>query len=358
MLTTLEPNCDIVVGLVYGDEGKGKITNNLAKHISTQNNPAEALCIRYNGGPNAGHTVYINGQKLVTHQVPTGVLYGMTGLIADNCYLDLYKLHKELYILETATGDKTIRKRVFISKNTHLILQKHINEEVGESKIGTTCSGIGPCAIEKYGRTGQRMIDNMHLLEQTVPHKNVVDSFKLIQEKVKSGTYILVEGAQGLGLDINHGDYPYVTSSHCSATDVLNIGIPMWYVRNIYGVAKGYDTYVGAKIFQPVGDEVLQELQKIGEEFGATTGRPRQCNYLNLDFLIRSININNCNRVIINKCDIMQEVGNRCFKIFYNGTSHKFDLYNEWEDFIKGKIYENVLGSIEEIKFSFSKDDI
>ena len=356
----MNPNCDIVVGLVYGDEGKGKITNYLAKQTSENyaNNISNQLCVRYNGGPNAGHTIYINGKKLVTHQVPTGILYGMSGLIADNCYLDLYKLHKELYLLEKETGDKTIRQRLYISRNVHLILQKHINEEVGETKIGTTGSGIGPCAIDKYGRTGQRMCNSLYLLENTIPHKNIVSSYDFLQEKIKGGNYILVEGAQGLGLDINHGDYPYVTSSHCCATDVLNLGIPMWYIRDIYGVCKGYDTYVGAKKFQPLGDEVLVDLQKVGEEFGATTGRPRQCNYLNLSFLIKSININNCNKIIINKCDIMQEVGNRCFKIYYNDKTYKFDLYNEWEDFIKDEILKNANISVSQIKFSFSKDDI
>lgn len=354
------PNCDIVVGLIYGDEGKGKITNYLAKQnkiksLKTHN----ALCIRYNGGPNAGHTIYINQHKIITHQIPTGMLYGMSGLIADNCYIDLNKLNKELHELEDITNDYNIRKRLFISKNAHLILNKHINSEIGENKIGTTCSGIGPCAIDKYGRTGKRIIDCDYTeINNIIPYENIVDSYNMIYNKVKNNNYILIEGAQGLGLDINHGDYPYVTSSHCCATDALNLGIPINYIRDIYGVAKAYDTYVGAKEFQPKNDNILYELQKIGEEYGSTTGRPRQCNYLNLDFLIRSININNCNNIIINKCDILQKIGNECFKIYYNDKIHNFNTYEKWETFIKCMINDNSLNTLKQIKFSFSKNDI
>ena len=354
----MEPNCDIVIGLVYGDEGKGKITNYLSHQASLTPNANENLCIRYNGGPNAGHTIYINGQKLVTHQVPTGVLYGMSGLIGDNCYVDLYKLNKELLELEELTQDYTIRQRLFISGNANLILQKHLLNDSKETKIGTTRSGIGPCAIDKYGRTGQRLNNNIEHLSNIIPISNIVDSYLIIQEKVQKHKYILVEGAQGFGLDINHGNYPFVTSSHCCATDCLNIGIPMKYIRNIYGVCKAYDTYVGAKKFQDTEDSTLRELQIQGEEFGATTGRERQCNYLNLNFLIKSININNCSQVIINKCDILQNVGTNAYKFYYHDDLISFNDFNIMINSITNILVSNTTVSRSNIKFSFSKTDI
>jgi adenylosuccinate synthase len=166
-----------------------------------------------------------------------------------------------------------------------------------------------------------------------------------------------VEGAQGLGLDITHGEYPYLTSSHCCATDCLNMGIPFRYVRDIYGVAKAYDTYVGAKVFQTEGDEVLHQLQVAGEEFGATTGRQRQCNYLNLDFLIRSININSCTKVILNKCDILKGVDGS-WKYIYKGELRVAKSYGSWETDVYNILLRETLTDRNSIKFSFSKSDI
>lgn len=352
----IKPNCDIVIGLVYGDEGKGKITNYLAfKSSSTLNNPTQNLCIRYNGGPNAGHTIYINKQKIVTHQVPTGVLYGMTGLIGDNCYIDLYKLNNELLTLEKLTNDYTIRSRLFISSNAHIILKNHIQQDCSDTVIGTTRSGIGPCAIDKYGRSGKRIKDNMDHICNIIPSSNIIDSYLLIQKKVKNNNYIIVEGAQGFGLDINHGDYPYVTSSHCCATDCLNIGIPIKYIRNIYGVCKAYDTYVGAKQFQNINDNTLKAIQIQGEEYGATTGRVRQCEYLNMDFLIKSININNCTHVIINKCDIIKTIGTDAYKYYYQDKLINFSTFEQMIDSILNNISLNTYVDIENIKLSFSK---
>ena len=356
-LKDIKPNCDIVIGLVYGDEGKGKITNYLAQKVSEGKEIQNHLCIRYNGGPNAGHTVYKDGVKVVTHQIPTGVIWGMTGIIGDNCYVDIYKLQKELQEVEELTGDVTIRKRLYISKKAHLILQTHIQEDSKDKTIGTTRSGIGPCARDKYERTGRQLGTNLQLLENAIPNENVISPYELIQNAIKSHRYILVEGAQGFGLDITHGDYPYLTSSHCCATDCLNMGIPFRYVRDIYGVGKAYDTYVGAKEFQTEGDDVLHKLQVVGEEFGATTGRQRQCNYLNLDFLIRSINTNSCTKVILNKCDILKRVDGS-WKFIYLGELHNYNSYGLWEKEVYNIILRDTWINRNSIKFSFSKSDI
>jgi adenylosuccinate synthase len=351
-----EPNCDIVVGLVYGDEGKGKITNYLAKQESTKDNINEKLCIRYNGGPNAGHTVYKNDNKIITHQVPTGTIWGMKGLIGDNCYIDIGKLEEELKMIEVVTGDKTIRERLYISDKAHIIQQKHVIEDSKDETIGTTGSGIGPCAREKYERKGMQIGKNKELLNNIISLNNIIKSYDIIYSTILKNEYILVEGAQGLGLDISHGDYPYVTSSHCCATDCLNLGIPLKYVRDIYGVCKAYDTYVGCKEFQNPNDEVLKQLQINGEEFGATTGRQRQCNYLNVDFLIESIIKNSCTKVIINKCDILEKTEG-ALKLIVNDQIINYgnDNYN-WKTTLL-KIIANYSG-INDIKLSYSKHDI
>lgn len=355
----MHKNCDIVVGLVYGDEGKGKITNYLAqeyiKNAKQYNN--HGLCIRYNGGPNAGHTVYYNGVKVVTHQVPTGVIWGMKGLIGDNCYVDLYKLEKEIKEIESLI-DIDIVKNLYISKNAHIIQQKHILEDSKDKTIGTTGSGIGPCARDKYERTGLKIGSNPYHLDGIIPHSNIVDSYTIIQHNIKNKGYMLVEGAQGFGLDITHGDYPYLTSSHCCATDCLNIGIPIDCIRDIWGVCKAYDTYVGAKQFQNPDDKFLELLQIKGEEFGATTGRPRQCNYLNLDFLIKSININNCSKVIINKCDILESCGKDVYKCYYNNKLHQFKKFSDIKNFINETLLATTYIYKNNIIFSYSKNDI
>ena len=307
---------DIVIGLQYGDEGKGKIVHALAKNVD-----AYDYCVRFNGGANAGHTIYHDGKKIVTHQVPSGILFGIPCIIGDNCYVDLDKLHVELAMLQ-ANGINT-NDMIYLSTKAHIITPEQLREDGAESAIGTTKSGIGPCARAKYGRTGTRVDMLMSsgagdkvesLIHAGIQIINPTELFIKFYDTYGHHPRVLVEGAQAYGLDITHGDYPYVTSSHCLATDCLNMGINMMptdkrgnkYKLRIWGVAKAYETYVGAKQFQPANELILNKIQEIGHEFGSTTGRKRQCNYLNLSRLRESAFLNQITHLVINKCDVLE----------------------------------------------------
>jgi len=346
---------DIVVGLQYGDEGKGKIVNHLASQKKYD------LCIRYNGGANAGHTVYKNNIKIVTHQIPTGIIHGIPSVIADNCYVNLDKLKKEINELKEARVN--LNEKLFISNKCHLITDKHTELEINENKIGTTKSGIGPCAIDKYGRKGIKLTKQI-LIDNNLEFINIINLYDILSVFGGKKLNILIEGAQGFGLDINHGDYPYVTSSHCISTDCFNIGIPIYqYLKidknsnTIYGVAKIYETYVGAKEFQPKDDETLILIQKQGKEFGATTERKRQCNYLDLSYLIKSIWINQIDKLIINKCDIIEEINVFC--LFHNDNMLNFSKFEYMKEYIMDHILKNIFWmSKNDIIFSFSPNEI
>ena len=338
---------DIVIGLQYGDEGKGKVVNYLAECHKYD------LCIRYNGGCNAGHTVYVDktetsSVKIVTHLVPSGIIHGIPSIIGDNCYIDLEKLKKELEDLKSNKIE--LKNKLFISNKCHIITEKHKEEDGNDTIIGTTKSGIGPCATDKYNRCGIK-IDEMLLKEYGLEMIELIDVseyiMNLIKYKNNSSKFpnILIEGAQGFGLDINHGDYPYVTSSHCISTDCFNIGIPIFQLMKrkeivtIYGIAKIYETYVGAKKFQGSGD-VLDEFQKEGNEYGATTNRKRQCNYLNLNLLIDSCWINQVDKLIINKCDIIKKIG--VYKLYYNDAMFTFKYFIKMRNFIIDKLCSHI----------------
>jgi adenylosuccinate synthase len=314
-------NIDIVVGLQYGDEGKGKIVK------STIENNNYKWCVRFNGGPNAGHTIYINGRKLVTHQIPTGIIKpDVKCWIAGGCVIDLDKLKLEVQQLEEA-GVNDIAIRLFISPNTHIITKDMIDYDKKNNSIGTTGSGIGPTYAAKAFRTGIRAIQ---IKEEILP-------FKLLEQIPKeeiSSSNILLEGAQGFNLDIDWGKYPFVTSCNCIAPyAMVSTGLPMKFVRKIIGVAKIYETYVGANQFQ--GNEPqLITLQELGQEYGSTTGRKRQTNWLNIYNLYKSIHINNVNLLIFNKCDIFQQLG--IYKMYdYNDNLVSFDNFENMKTSIK-----------------------
>jgi adenylosuccinate synthase len=344
---------DIVVGLQYGDEGKGKIVNSLA------NTNSYDFCIRYNGGANAGHTIYKNGKKIVTHQIPSGAVHNVNCIIGDNCYVDIEKLNNELkYLLENDVNITTL----YVSKKAHLITGDHINKDSNESKIGTTKSGIGPCAISKYGRNGKRVGDLLTDMDIKFDKRIIIcDVYEIMQTFYltnKREPNILIEGAQGYGLDITHGEYPYVTSSHCISTDCLNIGIPIKNnLINIYGVSKCYETYVGAKNFQPKDNDILKRIQIIGEEKGATTGRDRQVNYLNIAVLTKSIWINNVTKVVINKYDVLKEVNT--YKLYKSGLLVTFETFVEFKEYVNNYILEKIHWiKNEDIIWSNNKNDI
>jgi len=280
---------DVVIGMQYGDEGKGKIANQL---VSTCNYD---YVIRFNGGGNAGHTIYLNGEKIVTHLVPCGILHGIPSIIGNGCVINTQKLFDELEYLEGFGFDTSILK---IAENAHIITQDHIDEDSKDTKIGTTRTGNGPCYRDKFARTGLRAKD----VPELVPY--LVDMHSLIHSSPKS---FLAEGAQGYWLDVDFGDYPYVTSSNTGVGAVLNNGFNYKQVRNVIGVIKCYSTYVGAKGYQK-DDERFEKLREIGQEYGATTGRPRQIDWLNIQEVIIACQMNGVTKLIINKMDVLRQV--------------------------------------------------
>lgn len=297
---------DVILGLVFGDEGKGKITAHRAKHGDYTH------CLRYNGGSNAGHTIYLDGKKAVTHIVPTGALFGLKSIVGPGCVVNENEFFRELEELSKVKPD--VYRYVHIANNAHIVQDKHIQEELEESKIGTTRKGIGPAYRDKHARIGIRA--------ESIPSlKNYLID---VEEEFISDPIVLCEGAQALGLDIDWGAYPYVTSSSCGIGAVINSGVPHKTLRKITGVAKCYDTYVGANTFQDLKDPMLDLLGDVGNEVGATTGRRRQVNYLNLDNLYRAVRYACVDEVILNKIDVLEEVN--CWKVIVgNGVVDCFN---------------------------------
>ena len=280
---------DVVIGMQYGDEGKGKIANQMAASGEYD------YVVRFNGGGNAGHTIYLNGEKIVTHLVPCGILHGIPSVIGNGCVINTQKLSDELAYLEGLGFDTTLLK---IAENAHIITKEHIEEDSKDTTIGTTRTGNGPCYKDKVGRTGIRAKD----VPELQPY--LVNMHSLIHSSPKK---FLAEGAQGYWLDVDFGDYPYVTSSNTGVGAVLNNGFNFIQVRNVVGVVKCYSTYVGAKGYQK-DDERFEQLRDIGQEYGATTGRPRQINWLNLDEVITACQMNGVTKLIINKMDVLRQV--------------------------------------------------
>ena len=282
---------DVVIGLQHGDEAKGKVTHHLCKSGEYTH------VLRYNGGCNAGHTIYHEGRKFVTHHIPAGVFYGIKSVIGSGCVVNKEQFFKEIGELEE--GGVNTKGLIFIAENTHVITDAHLEEDGKDTKIGTTKRGNGPAYRDKYSRDGLLAKDDPDLEEYTL---NLYEEFHE-NEQVK----ILCEGAQGFELDIDWGDYPFVTSSHCTTAGALLNAIPPNWARNVWGVGKIYETYVGAKKFEPE-QPVFSRMRDLGEEYGATTGRPRQCNWLDVTRLIRAIKVNGVTHVVLNKMDILRQL--------------------------------------------------
>ena len=282
---------DVIVDLQYGDCGKGKV----AHHLARTRNYTHVL--RYNGGCNAGHTIYHNGKKFITHHVPCGVFFGIKSIIGSGCVVNPQQLLKEIAELEE--GGVDTKGLIFVAKNAHVITQDHLDEENAEKKIGTTKRGNGPAYRDKYARTGIRAKDCAEL------EPFLID---LLPELNQPENYVLCEGAQGFGLDIDWGDYPFVTSSHCTTAGALLNGIPPKALNEVWGVMKCYETYVGAKKFE-LTNPVFSKIRTIGKEYGATTGRPRQVSWTDMNLVSNAILVNGVTHVVINKMDVLDEVG-------------------------------------------------
>lgn len=307
---------DIVVGVQAGDEAKGKVAHHLCKRGDYTH------VLRFNGGCNAGHTIYHEGKKFITHHIPAGVFYGIKSIIGSGCVVNIEQFFKE--IQELKEGGVDVDGKIFIARNVHIITDKHLEQDGKDTSIGTTKRGNGPAYRDKYDRKGKLACEFTELKPYLV---DLYEEFHGEQS-----VRLLCEGAQGFELDIDWGDYPYVTSSHCTSASALLNGVPFKWVRNVWGVAKAYETYVGAKKFEPDAPEFAL-LRKYGEEFGATTGRPRQCNWLNLDKLKRSVKINSVNRLVINKVDVLRELGN--WTLINEGKEINFETESAFKAYLR-----------------------
>jgi adenylosuccinate synthase len=331
----------VLVGSQWGDEGKGKIVDILSEKYD--------FVTRFQGGANAGHTVEIGEKKYILHLIPSGILRKeVKCVIGNGVVIDPKALLEEIKLLNE--NGISVKERLFISHNAHLIMPYHklldsINES-GKNKIGTTGRGIGPCYIDKFDRKGIRIVDllNKDVLEEKIrknlEEKNVllkkihkhegldvneiindylkfdkeIDQYitdvpSLLNNAITEGKTILLEGAQGALLDVDHGTYPYVTSSSpttggaCTGT-----GIPPNKITDVIGIVKAYTTRVGHGPFPTeLTDDEGNKLRKIGAEFGATTGRPRRCGWFDA-FLVRySAMINGINSAAVTKLDVLSD---------------------------------------------------
>jgi adenylosuccinate synthase len=334
----------VIVDLQYGDCGKGKIAHFLCR------NGGYTHVLRYNGGCNAGHTIFHKSKKFVTHHIPAGVFFGIPSVIGSGCVLDPEQFFREIKELEAA-GIRT-KGKIFIAENTHVITNAHKAEDRQKGgKIGTTGRGNGPAYRDKYGRTGVRAKDIAKLRPYLI---NLYDEWYPGRTGGKKNVTILAEGAQGFGLDIDWGDYPFVTSSHCTSAGALLNGLPPRSIRNVWGVAKIYETYVGSKKFQPAG-RVFNKIADIGEEYGATTGRRRQTNWMNMQTLERAIRMNGVTHVVFNKTDVLKEVG--VWAVYDKDKKVSFKNEKEMQKFVAKRLHSLGIPK-NRIYFSASKERI
>ena len=331
---------DVIVDLQYGDCGKGKVTHSLLKSSEYTH------CVRYNGGHNAGHTIYHEGKKVVTHIIPSGVLRGVRSIIGPGCVVNPALLEKEIADLEEA-GIK-IKGNLFVDKRANIISSRHLEEDGGDTTIGTTRRGNGPAYRDKYDRKGVRF--------EELPITNPYQLTDIYQEFFETDLPVvaLFEGAQGFGLDIDWGDYPYVTSSTCNVGGAVSNGVPPSSIRNVYGVAKAYQTYVGAKKFQPDG-EIFNKIREVGNEYGATTGRPRQVDFLDIDQLVKAARINGVTELIINKTDVLQDV--KSWKLYKDQKLLDLQSEDRFTDYVRNLVLVKC-PDVEEVIFSYSPNDI
>lgn len=313
---------DICCGLSYGDEAKGKIVS----HLLNSDKSYDCVC-RWNGGHNAGHTIYRDGKKYKTHLIPTGVFYGVTSIIGPNCVLNVKKFFDEIeYLKGHGFNTDVIR----VHPNCHIITDKHLEEDATKYKDtqGSTSTGVAPCYRDKSARIGVRA-------------QNVSELKDYIMDFSELKGVVLCEGAQGFWLDINYGNYPYVTSSQTLPCDACSLGFPPQKIRNIIGACKIYDTRSGIDPDFPetlFDDPELLKLADTGNEYGTTTGRRRKVNWLNLDKLVDAINISGANVIIMSKVDIVETLG--IFKLYYSGKLMQFKNCEEMKQFIESTINE------------------
>ncbi|MEM6395543.1 MAG: adenylosuccinate synthase [Bacteroidota bacterium] len=334
---------DVLLGLQWGDEGKGKIVDVLA--------PQYDLIARFQGGPNAGHTLHFDGKKYVLHTVPSGIFRpGLANLIGNGVVIDPVTLKGELDKLDEADVD--YQNRLYVARKAHLILPTHRlldkarENAKGKRKIGSTLKGIGPTYMDKTGRNGIRMgdieLDNFKARYEELKAKHLqlaglypevefdleqeeaaffaaierlsdlplVDGEYFVNQYLADGKSILAEGAQGSMLDIDYGTYPFVTSSNTVTAGVCTgLGVAPSKIGRVIGITKAYCTRVGGGPFPTEQEnEIGEYLRKEGAEFGATTGRPRRCGWIDLVQLRYTIMLNGVTELVITKIDVLNQL--------------------------------------------------
>lgn len=332
---------DLLLGLQWGDEGKGKIVDVLTGDYD--------IIARFQGGPNAGHTLEFDGIKHVLHTIPSGIFHeNATNVVGNGVVIDPVIFQRELQQLDRFDID--VKKNLLISRKAHLILPTHrlldaaSEAAKGKAKIGSTLKGIGPAYMDKTGRNGLRIGDlelpdwkeryraladkhqamiafydvdiqyDLKELEaeffksvQTLMDLTFIDSEEYLYQALKSGKKILAEGAQGSLLDIDFGTYPFVTSSNTTAAGACTgLGISPGSIKEVFGIFKAYTTRVGSGPFPTeLFDQDGQTMGRVGNEFGATTGRPRRCGWLDLVALKYAVRINGVTRLMMMKADVL-----------------------------------------------------
>ncbi len=328
-----------VIGGQWGDEGKGKIVDYICRDID--------VVARYQGGANAGHTVYINNKKIVLHQIPSGIIRENCDCILGNgMVIDPVGLVKEIQLL--SEFNINVDNRMFIAYNAHIVTPIHkmidkLSESNSKNKIGTTLKGIGPTYVDKYNRKGIQafdLLDNQKLsnklnqkldklkddykiseteisiliesIKEFLDCSNLIsryikDAFSLLHNKYIENSNILLEGAQGTMLDIDHGTYPYVTSSNPTSGGIsTGLGFPGNQINHNIGIFKAYTTRVGEGPFPTeLNDEIGQKIREVGSEFGATTGRPRRCGWFDAVAARYSCRLNGFTKIALTKLDIL-----------------------------------------------------
>lgn len=386
-------NTIAVVGLSWGDEGKGKIVDLLSEKAD--------IVARYQGGTNAGHTVYYKGEPLPLHLIPSGIFNKKTiCVIGNGCVVNLKSLYEEIILLEKEGVD--IQGRLFISDRAHITFPFHIYEDKkieeikGSKKVGTTFKGVGPTYTDKYARTGIRIADLLHLddlktliefnlstkkwmrekfnikslLEECQPIVNklkeyFVDTVLFLNSEIDKERKVLFEGAQGTLLDVDLGTYPYVTSSNPTIGGIsTGTGVPSSKIKDVVGVAKAYATRIGEGPFPTVFERDFEDrFRKHAKEFGATTGRPRRCGWFDAVGIKYACMVNGVTSIAITKLDCLSGVdkikvcvdyrtkdGKRVssFPAYTKDLSETIPIYEEfkgWKQDIRGIVKARLLPS-------------